>query len=255
MTAMLQDKVALISGGARGIGRATALLFAQEGARVAIADMNADGVNETAEMVRAQGGEALALTVDVSQASQVAAMTVAALDTFGRLDCAFNNAGVAPHNVDAGGAFTADWSEESFDRMIAINIKGVWLAMREQIPLMQKNGGGSIVNTASVAGLRGLKNATGYVAAKHAVIGLSKTAAMEYAGDGIRCNAVCPGFIDTDMTINAMKNSGDAIIAHTPMGRQGRADEIAQCVAWLCSDRASYVNGAAYEVDGGYSAM
>jgi NAD(P)-dependent dehydrogenase (short-subunit alcohol dehydrogenase family) len=254
MTAMLQDKVALISGGARGIGRATALLFAQEGARVAVADMNADGVNETAEMIRAQGGEALALTVDVSVASQVAAMTVAAIDEFGRLDCAFNNAGVAPHNVDADGVFTADWTEEAFDRMIAINVKGVWLAMREQIPLMQENGG-AIVNTASIAGLRGLKNSSAYAAAKHAVIGLTKTAAMEYAGKGIRCNAVCPGFIDTDMTVAAMKRSGDAIIAHTPMRRQGTADEIAQCVAWLCSDRASYVNGAAYTVDGGYSAM
>ena len=255
MTAMLQDKVVLISGGARGIGRASALLFAQEGARVAVADKNPDGVNETAEMVRAQGGHALALTVDVSEASQVAAMTAAAIDEFGQLDCAFNNAGVAPFNVGADGLFTADWSEEAFDRMIAINVKGVWLAMREQISIMQERGGGAIVNTASIAGLRGLKSSCAYVAAKHAVIGLTKTAAMEYAADGIRCNAVCPGFIDTDMTVAAMKRSGDAIMAHTPMRRQGRADEIAQCVAWLCSDRASYVNGAAYMVDGGYSAM
>lgn len=255
MSAMLQDKVALISGAARGIGRATALLFGQEGARVAVADMNAEGAAQTAQMVRDQGGQALALTVDVSEASQVAAMVAATIDEYGRLDCAFNNAGIAPHQVDAGGMFTADWAEDSFDRMVAVNLKGVWLAMREELRVMKENGGGAIVNTASVAGLRGLKNATGYVAAKHGVIGLSKTAALEYASDGIRCNSVCPGFIDTDMTVEAMQRSSDAILAHTAMRRQGKADEIAQCVAWLCSDRASYVTGASYTVDGGYSAV
>lgn len=230
------------------------MLFAEEGARVAVADLDADGAAQTASEIQQVGGEAIAIEVDTSDASQVAAMVASAVDRFGRIDCAFNNAGIAPAQVEAFGCRTADWSEQSFDRMIAVNLKGVWLAMREQLETMQQQGGGAIVNTASVAGLVGLPMASAYVAAKHGVVGLTKTAAIDYAEQNIRVNAVCPGYIDTAMTKDAMASRGAEILATTPLRRQGEAREIAQMVCWLCSDRASYVTGAAYNVDGGYVA-
>ena len=254
MAGMLEGKTAQISGGARGIGRATALLFAKEGARVAVADLNGDGAKETVAIINGAGGQAIAITVEISKPAEVEAMVKRTVDAFGRLDCAFNNAGIAGYQVGSKGQKTAEWSEEAFDRMIAINLKGVWLAMRHELNVMVAQGGGSIVNTGSIAGLVGLPTSSAYVAAKHGVIGLTKTAAIEYAQQKIRVNAVCPGYIETDMTKEVMTRRGEQIMAMVPYKRMGTAQEIAEMVCWLCSDRASYVSGAAYNVDGGFIA-
>ena len=254
MAGMLEGKTALITGGARGIGRATALLFAQEGARVAVADMSADGAAETVGMINAAGGQAMSIAVDVTNSDQVAAMVASTVAAFGRLDCAYNNAGIAGYQVGASGQKTAEWSEEAFDRMLAVNLKGVWLCMRSELEQMVRQGGGVIVNTASIAGLIGLRTSSAYVASKHGVIGLTKTAALEYAEQNIRVNAVCPGYIETDMTKDTMARRGAELLAQVPFRRMGKASEIAEMVCWFCSDRASYVSGAAYNVDGGYMA-
>jgi NAD(P)-dependent dehydrogenase (short-subunit alcohol dehydrogenase family) len=254
MAGMLDGKSALITGGGGGIGRATALAFAREGARVAVADLMAEAARETVALVNAAGGQAISLSGDVSRDVDVRAMIAAVVDTYGRLDCAFNNAGIAGWQVDAAGKKTADWSEEAFDRMIAVNLKGVWLCMRHELSQMQAQGGGAIVNTGSIAGLAGLPNSSAYVAAKHGVVGLTKTAAIEYAEVNIRVNAVCPGYIRTPMTEPGMRLRGEAILAQTPFKRLGNPEEIAEMVLWLCSERASYVSGAAYNVDGGYMA-
>lgn len=252
---MLEGKAALVTGGARGIGRATALLFAREGARVAVADMSAGGAAETVSLINEAGGQGLSIACDVSSRAEVERMVDATVAAFGRLDCAFNNAGIAGYQVDAAGQKTADWSEEAFDRMIAVNLKGVWLSMRSELKQMAQQGSGAIVNTASIAGLIGLPTSSAYVAAKHGVVGLTKTAAIEYGQAGIRVNSVCPGYIETDMTRDTMARRGDQILGMTPMRRMGTAQEIAEMVCWLCSDRASYVNGANYNVDGGYVAV
>ena len=254
MVGMLDGKSALITGGGGGIGRAAALAFAREGARVAVADLMAEAARETVALVNAAGGQAISLSGDMSLDADVRAMIKAVVGAHGRLDCAFNNAGIAGWQVDAAGKKTADWSEEAFDRMIAVNLKGVWLCMRHELPQMQTQGGGAIVNTASIAGLTGLPSSSAYVAAKHGVIGLTKTAAIEYAEANIRVNAVCPGYIRTRMTESAMQLRGEVILAHTPLKRMGNPEEIAEMVVWLCSERASYVSGAAYNVDGGYMA-
>ncbi len=252
---IVEGKVALVTGGGGGIGRAAALAFAREGARVAVADFVAAAARDTVALINAAGGQAITLTGDVTRAKDVRAMLDDTVTAYGRLDCAFNNAGIAPYQVDASGKKTADWSEESFDRMIAVNLKGVWLCMKEEIPRMQSQGGGAIVNTASIAGLIGLVTSSAYVAAKHGVIGLTKTAALEYADAKIRVNAVCPGFIKTQMTEETMRRRGEAIIAQIPLRRMGEPAEIAEMVVWLCSDRASYVTGASYNVDGGWMAV
>ncbi|HEY8289394.1 MAG TPA: SDR family oxidoreductase, partial [Acetobacteraceae bacterium] len=168
--------------------------------------------------------------------------------------CAFNNAGIAGFQVDAAGKRTHEWSDESFDRMVAVNLRGVFLCMKHELAQMLAQGSGAIVNTGSIAGLIGLPTSSAYVAAKHGVLGLTKTAAIEYAEEGIRVNAVCPGFIGTRMTDQAREQRGDQITARTPLGRFGEPAEIAEMVVWLCSDRASYVTGAAYQVDGGWTA-
>lgn len=254
MAGMLDGKTALISGGARGIGRAASLLFAKEGARVAVADLNAEGAKETVDLINKSGGQAISIKVEITKASDVNAMVARTVDAFGRLDCAFNNAGIAGYQVDAAGKLTADWSEEAFDRMIAVNLKGVWLAMRAELEVMQKQGSGAIVNTASIAGLVGLPTSSAYVAAKHGVVGLTKTAAIEYAQKKIRVNSVCPGYIETDMTKEVMTRRGEEILRTTAARRMGTPHEIAEMVCWLCSDRSSYVTGANYNVDGGYVA-
>ena len=254
MAGMLDGKTALISGGARGIGRATALLFAREGARVAVADLNTDGAKDTVAAINKAGGQAIAIGVEITRPDEVNAMVKRAVDAFGRLDCAFNNAGIAGYQVGSSGQKTAEWSEEAFDRMIAVNLKGVWLAMRAELDVMVSQGGGSIVNTASIAGLVGLPTSSAYVAAKHGVVGLTKTAAIEYAAAKVRVNAVCPGYIETDMTKDVMARRGEQIMATTPFKRMGTAQEIAEMVCWLSSDRASYVSGATYNVDGGFIA-
>jgi NAD(P)-dependent dehydrogenase (short-subunit alcohol dehydrogenase family) len=231
MSGLLEGKTALITGGARGIGSAAATLFAREGANVAVSDLSGDGAAETVGLINAAGGQAVAITGDVTIAADVERMVATTVATFGRLDCAFNNAGVAPYQVGGAGLNTADWSEESFDRMIAINLKGVWLCMRAEIKHMEAN-----------------------VAAKHGVVGLTKTAGVEYARQGIRVNSVCPGYIETDMTRTVMQARGDEILSMVPYRRMGTAEEIAEMVCWLCSDRASFVTGANYNVDGGYVA-
>src|SRR5581483_9630165 len=195
------------------------------------------------------------LTGDVTEARVVEDMVKSVVAAYGRLDCAFNNAGIAGFQVDASGQKTADWSEASFDRMIAVNLKGVWLCMKHELPQMVAQGGGAIVNTASIAGLIGLPTSSAYVAAKHGVVGLTKTAALEYAGDKVRVNAVCPGYIETKMTEDVMRRRGGQLMAMVPFHRMGKPEEIAEMVVWLCSDRASYVSGAAYNVDGGYMAI
>ena len=255
MAGMLDEKAALVTGGGGGIGRATALAFAREGARVAVADFAADTAAETVALVNAAGGQAISLSGDVTRADDVRAMIDDTVAAYGRLDCAFNNAGIAPYQVAASGRKTGEWSEESFDRMIAVNLKGVWLCMKEELRQMTAQGGGAIVNTGSIAGLIGLQTSSAYVAAKHGVLGLTKTAALEYADANIRINAVCPGFIRTRMTEDAMRRRGEAIMANIPARRMGEPEEIAEMVAWLCSDRASYVTGACYNVDGGWMAV
>lgn len=255
MTLMLAGKTALVTGGGNGIGRAAALAFAREGARVAVADYEAEAAQATVALINQAGGQAISLSGDVTRAAQVQAMVDATVAAFGRLDCAFNNAGIAPYQVDSTSQSTSEWSEESFDRMIEVNLKSVWLSLKYELPVMAAQSAGVIVNTASIAGMIGLKSATAYVAAKHAVIGLTKTAAIEFAQQGIRVNAVCPGFIETRMTERAVANRGDQIKASTPIGRLGTPAEIAEMVVWLCSDCASYVTGAAYAVDGGWTAI
>src|SRR5215472_8774968 len=230
MAGLLDGKAALITGAGGDIGRATALAFAREGARVAAADIKADAAQETVALINAAGGQALALTGEVASDTAVQAMVAAAVAAYGRLDCAFNNAGIAGWQVEAAGQKTAEWSEASFDRLIAVNLKGVWLCMKEEIPQMQAQGGGAIVNTASIAGLIGLQTSSAYVAAKHGVIGLTKTAALEYADAKIRVNAVCPGFIQTAMTEDTMKRRGEAIIGQIPFRRMGQPGEIAEMV-------------------------
>jgi NAD(P)-dependent dehydrogenase (short-subunit alcohol dehydrogenase family) len=257
---ILDGKVALVTGGGGGIGRATALAMIREGARVAVADYDSAASHETVARINAAGGQAISLSGDVTSAETVAAMIRDTLSAYGRLDCAFNNAGIAPYQVDAAGRKTANWAEESFDRMIAVNLKSVWLCMKEEIRHMQariqsEGGSGSIVNTGSIAGLIGLPTSSAYVAAKHGVLGLTKTAALEYADAGIRVNAVCPGFIETRMTRDAVRQRGGVILNNTPLHRMGQPGEIAEMVVWLLSERASYVTGACYNVDGGWMAM
>jgi NAD(P)-dependent dehydrogenase (short-subunit alcohol dehydrogenase family) len=254
MAGLLDGKAALITGAGGGIGRATALAFAREGARVAAADLAAEAAQETVALINAKGGQAVALGGDVASDAAVKAMVDAAVAAYGRLDCAFNNAGISGWQLAAAGQKTAEWSEAAFDRMIAVNLKGVWLCMKHEIAQMLAQGGGAIVNTASIAGLAGLPASSAYVAAKHGVVGLTRTAAIEYAATGIRVNAVCPGFIRTAMTAPMTQARTEAVMAQTPFGRKGEPEEIAEMVVWLASPRASYVSGAAYNVDGGWMA-
>lgn len=255
MAGMLEGKSALITGGGGGIGRATALIFAREGARLAVADANPDAAGETVAQVNAAGGQAISLSGDVTESAAVKAMIDQVVATYGRIDCAFNNAGIAGYQVDASGKRTHEWGDDSFDRMIAVNLRGVWLCMKHEIPHMLGRGGGVIVNTGSIAGLIGLPTSSAYVAAKHGVLGLTKTAALEYANDKIRVNAVCPGYIQTKMTEDTMRRRGAELMGRVPVGRMGRPEEIGEMVMWFCSDRASYVTGACYNVDGGYMAI
>ena len=253
MVGMLEGKVALITGAARGIGRGTALLFAREGARVAVADLSADGVRETAELIVKSGGKATAIVVDVAEPADVSAMMTATLDAYGQLDCAFNNAGINGSLAGVRGKLTADWPEEAFDRLIQVNLKGTWLCMRAELQQMVQQGSGSIVNTASLAGLTGFVSTAAYAASKHGVVGLTKTAAIEYAPK-IRVNCVCPGWINTDMTAQIIAQRGPELLARVPFREVGQPEDVAEMVCWLSSDRARYVAGGAFTVDGGYMA-
>ena len=254
MAGILEGKAAVVTGGASGIGRATALAMAREGARVAVADRAEEGAAATVAQINEAGGQAIAIGGDVSAEAEVAAMVTRAVAAFGRLDCAFNNAGISGRSVGPGGLRTHEMSRASFDAILAINLTGVFLCMKHEIVHMLTQGGGAIVNTASVAGLVGLPTATHYVAAKHGVVGLTKTAAMEYARDNIRVNCVNPGYIATPMTDETMKSRFDELMTRVPMHRLGLPDEIAEAMAWMCSDKASFMTGASHVIDGGYYA-
>jgi NAD(P)-dependent dehydrogenase (short-subunit alcohol dehydrogenase family) len=253
MAGRVAGKVAVVTGGSSGIGRATALIFAGEGAKVVVADVVVEGGEETVRLINAAGGEAIFVKTDVSQPAEVEAMVKKAVDAYGRLDCAFNNAG-----IEGVIQPTVDYSEAHWDRVIAINLKGVWLCMKAELQQMLKQGGGAIVNTASVAGLVGLPGFSAYVAAKHGVNGLTKTAALEYAKAGIRVNAVCPGAIRTPMlerAVRANPGSEEQFVAVEPIGRMAAPAEVGEAVVWLCSDAASFVTGLPMAVDGGWVAQ
>jgi NAD(P)-dependent dehydrogenase (short-subunit alcohol dehydrogenase family) len=256
MTRNLEGKSALVTGGASGIGRATALAFARDGARVAVADILEEAAQSTVAEIEAMGGQALAIACDVTDDDAVKAMIAATVDAYGSLDCAFNNAGIAPYQVNAGGQKIADVAPEAWRRLIDVNLTGVWLCLRHEVAQMRAQGsGGVIINTASILGLVGSATSSAYVAAKHGVVGLTKTAAADHAEDNIRVNAVCPGYIETPMTEETMRRRGGRILARVPMARMGKAGEIAEAVVWLCSPKASFVTGVSWAVDGGYTAI
>ncbi|MEA2178456.1 MAG: hypothetical protein QOG77_1753 [Solirubrobacteraceae bacterium] len=249
MTALLEGKVALITGAAAGIGRASALTFAREGATVVLGDLAADGLAETAELVAQQGGDAAHLVTDVTSRDDIAALVTLAVSLHGHLDCAFNNAG-----IPGGLQPFAEYSDEQYDRIMDINVRGAWLSTQEEIRVMLTSGGGSIVNASSGLGMIGAAGVAGYVTSKHAVLGLTRAAALEYPRQGIRVNAVLPGVVDTAMPqqmFAAAPGAIDAISETSPMGRLARPEEVAEAAAWLCSDRSSYVNGHGLVVDGG----
>jgi len=250
MTEEMKDKVALVTGGSSGIGRATALAFAREGARVVIASRSQDKGVQAVRAIEEMGGEAVWIATDVTQATQVQSLIQHVMDTYGRLDYAFNNAGSGGR-----GGWVAKMEEEDWDRTITGFLKSVWLCMKHQIPAMLKLGGGAIVNNSSVDGQRGFPWDPAYSAAKHGVLGLTKSAAMQYADQGIRINAVCPGWIRTPPVESVLERDPAAegrMIMHQPIGRLGQPEEVAQAVVWLCSDKASLVLGTALAVDGGY---
>lgn len=253
MAGLLENKVVLVTGGGSGIGRATSLLLAKQGAKVMIADYVPESAERTVKLIRDAGGHANCVAADVSISQQVEAMVAKTVETFGRLDGAFNNAGIEGKMVD-----TVDYPEEVFDRIMAINLKGVWLCMRAEIPQMLKSGGGAIVNTASGAGLVGVPMLSAYNASKHGVVGLTKTAALEYAQKNIRVNCVCPGLINTPMVARMIDGGGmneQDFVAAEPVRRMGRPEEIGEGVVWLLSDAASFVTGHSMSIDGGYVAQ
>lgn len=253
MAGRLYGKISVITGGGSGIGRATALAFAREGAKVVVADVIVDGGEETVQHIKGAGGEAIFVKTNVAEAAEVEALVKQTVATYGRLDCAFNNAGIA-----GAVARTSEYTQAQWDRVIATNLTGVWLCMKYELEQMQKQGGGAIVNTASVAGLVGFRQGPVYVAAKHGVVGLTKTAALEYAKANIRVNAVCPGVIRTPMFEKGMQidpGIETSMAAREPIGRLGKPEEIAEAVVWLCSNAASFVTGLPMAVDGGWVAQ
>jgi NAD(P)-dependent dehydrogenase (short-subunit alcohol dehydrogenase family) len=254
MTGHLEAKVAVVTGAGSGIGRATALACAREGAIVVAADVAVAGGEETVALIKHAGGEATFIKTNVTQAADVEALMAQAVSTYGRIDCAHNNAG-----IEGVLAMTADYPEDDWDRVIAVNLKGVWLCMKYELPHMVRQGSGAIVNTASLAGLVGAKRMPAYVASKHGVAGLTKAAALEYARSGIRVNAVCPGVIHTSMVdrifLNRRPDLKARLEASEPIGRLGTPEEVAEAVVWLCSDAASFVTGHTMSVDGGMYAQ
>lgn len=254
MEKQFNDKVAIITGASSGIGKATALAFANEGAKVVLADVMEEGGAETLREIQEETeSEALFVQCDVSNADDVKNMVQQTVKTFGHLDYAFNNAG-----IEGEQALTADCSIENWDRVLNINLKGVWLCMKYEIAEMLNNGGGAIVNCSSVAGLVGFQGIPAYAASKHGIVGLTKTAALEYAKQGIRINTVNPGVIQTPMIDRFTAGNEEAqkmLLASEPIGRTGRPEEIAEAVVWLCSDKASFVTGYPFAIDGGFVAQ
>jgi len=245
---MLKGKVAIVTGGASGIGRATAILLAREGAKVVVADYNPTGGRETLRMIEEKGGEAIFIETDVSKPDDAERMVEETTRIYGRLDILFNNAGVAE---------TAKVSEASLDhweRVLAINLRGVFLGCKYAIPKMIENGGGSIINTASIAAEVGFNQSAAYVASKHGVVGLTKTIALDYAADGIRANTVCPGVIRTPMVMEGLDEAArEYVVSLHPLRRMGEPEEVAEAVLFLASERASFITGTCLFVDGGYT--
>lgn len=254
MAGTMANKVALVTGSGSGIGREAAKIFAREGARVVVSDINVAGGEETVAMVRAQGGEATFVQCNVAKGPEVEALVKQTVKTYGKLDAAFNNAGVEGDSS----ANLVTCSEETFDLNIAVNLKGVWWCLKYEILQMLEQGGGAIVNTSSLAGLVALPRGNAYIAAKHGVIGLTKAAAIDFARKNIRVNAVCPGAIETPMLhriTGGTEKGYDAMRRMEPVGRLGQPSEIAEAAVWLCSDQASFVTGHAMPVDGGAYAV
>jgi NAD(P)-dependent dehydrogenase (short-subunit alcohol dehydrogenase family) len=252
MTADLEGKIALVTGGTSGIGRETAVLFAKAGAKVVVAGRREREGQETIELVRAAGGDGLFVKADVSKASDVETLIQKAVEGFGRLDVAFNNAG-----IEGAWGPVVRQTEEDFDRTMNINLKGAWLCLKYEIrQLLKQGGGGAIVNMASITGLVGSAGAAAYSASKHGVIGLTKSAALENAKSGIRINAVCPAFTETPMADRTLRLPAvhKYVLSCHPIGRLGRPAEIAEAVVWMCSDRASFMTGQSLVLDGGFLA-
>lgn len=249
---LMQDKVALVTGGGTGIGKATALKYAAEGAKVVIGNRNEAAGQAVVEQIKADGGEASFLRTDVTDEEQIKALVDHAVATYGRIDAAFNNAGV---EGDLG-PFTG-LTNDNYDWVMGVNVKGLWQAMKYEIEAMLKTGGGAIVNNSSIAGVIGFPGASVYVASKHAVMGLTRSAALEYSAQGIRINAVNPAAIQTDMMDRFMASENgpahEQIVALHPIGRLGKPEEIANMVVWLSSDEASFVTGQPMLVDGGFT--
>jgi len=249
----LTGKIAFITGGGSGIGLATVRAFAAAGAAIAVIDINPTSAEAAAEAVRAAGGDAIAIAADLAQDGAAETAVARTVAHFGQIDCAFNNAGIGSPAARP----LAEIPDHEFDQVIATNVRGVFLCMKYQIPHMLARRQGAIVNTASMGALIATAKAAGYIASKHAVLGLTRSAALDYARLGIRINAVCPGIISTPMSARfsaADPARADAVAATIPAGRFGTAEEVAQTVLFLCSDAASYITGAAYTVDGGYTA-
>jgi len=247
-----KGKVALVTGGSAGIGRATSTLFAKKGAKVVVADLDSDGGKKTVEIINNSGGDSTFVKTDVSKSTDVQSLVNKIVETYGRLDFGFNNAGILFRGPEAS---AAQCPEEEWDRVISINLRGVWLCLKYELQQMLKQGGGAIVNTSSIAGLVALPDSAAYNASKHGVAGITKAAAIENAKAGIRVNCVCPAFIQTAMIGSADTDHLKNIIeTNLPMGRTGEPEEVAEAVVWLCSDSASFITGHALPVDGGWVA-